>query len=444
MSQDLPAPSRLRRLIQNKGARKHAVNAGSLVAERAVFAAVNLVVGVFVARYLGPVDFGQYTYLISIVTVFAAVSKLGLDGILVRELLVRPDDRSLDLGSAFWMMCLSSIILSLVVLSVMAVIGTAPQMILYMALALSLVMLQPFTVVDMAFQADVKAGIPAVSRVVVMLIGATLKILAIKSGAPLQVFFVIMAVEQAVLIAFYLIAAQLFHVPRFLSAFSIDRARELFRSAWPMLVNAIAVAINIRITQILVAVLMDDHAAGVFAAASRLYEAWIYVPFVCVLAVSPALVNARIQDRSLYETRLVILIQCILGMSFCVFLFFALFGETFINLTFGPAYAASYVPLVTLMLATLPAALGTIIGRYFVFEHREGAVAVRTILAAVLNIVICVVLIPIWGERGAALSVLFSLIGAQYIFLWFRPKDAEILGLIHQAVFPFQKGVRRD
>ena len=83
-----------------------------LVLERAAFAGINLVVGILVARYLGPGDFGLFNVLISVVTIVAAVAKLGLDGVLVRELLVRADQRQLDLGVAFWMMAASSVVFS--------------------------------------------------------------------------------------------------------------------------------------------------------------------------------------------------------------------------------------------------------------------------------------------------------------------------------------------
>ncbi|AZQ66503.1 flippase [Silicimonas algicola] len=425
------------------GVRKYLTNAGALILERAAFAGINLVVGMFVARYLGPGDFGLFNVLISVVTILAAVAKLGLDGILVRELLVRAEDRRLDLSVAFWLMAASSVVFSFGLIAAMVMSGVSQDVVIYTALALSLVAVQPFTVIDMAFQADVRAGIPAASRVAVMLVGAALKVLAVVSGAPLLAFFVILAVEQVILILSYVLAARIFGVTGYVASFSTARARELLSSSWPMLVSAIAVSINIRITQILVAGLMDAKAAGVFAAASRIYEAWIYIPYVCLLAVTLALVNARQGNRDLYLRRLVIVTRIVLGLSLAVFVFFAAVGRPFIELTFGEAYAASYMPLSILMMSTIPAALGTVTAKYFVFEGRERAVASRTILAAALNIALCVLLIPLLGETGAALSVLGSLLAANYGWLWLRRADREILTATHDAAFPFVRK-RRD
>jgi len=45
-----------------------------------------LLVGIWVARYLGPVQFGVFNYAIAFASIFGTVAKLGLDGIVVRDL----------------------------------------------------------------------------------------------------------------------------------------------------------------------------------------------------------------------------------------------------------------------------------------------------------------------------------------------------------------------
>jgi hypothetical protein len=45
-----------------------------------------LLVGIWVARYLGPEQFGVFSYATAFVAIFSAAAKLGLDGIVVRDL----------------------------------------------------------------------------------------------------------------------------------------------------------------------------------------------------------------------------------------------------------------------------------------------------------------------------------------------------------------------
>ena len=50
-----------------------------------------LVVGIFVARYLGPEQYGLMNYVISYVSLFTIISNFGLDNIEIRELSRTPE-----------------------------------------------------------------------------------------------------------------------------------------------------------------------------------------------------------------------------------------------------------------------------------------------------------------------------------------------------------------
>jgi len=73
------------------------------MAERVLRMAVALFVGVYVARYLGPIQFGQLSYAISFAGLFSALAMLGLDGIVIRELVKDESRRDELLGTAFWL-----------------------------------------------------------------------------------------------------------------------------------------------------------------------------------------------------------------------------------------------------------------------------------------------------------------------------------------------------
>ncbi|MDP1766796.1 MAG: oligosaccharide flippase family protein [Methylotenera sp.] len=62
-----------------------------------------LLFGVWVAQYLGSEQFGVFSYAIAFVSIFGSVAKLGLDGILVRELVNEPQKGDFYLGTAFWL-----------------------------------------------------------------------------------------------------------------------------------------------------------------------------------------------------------------------------------------------------------------------------------------------------------------------------------------------------
>ena len=77
---------KLNRLQLSTGFKKYFVNTGWLFFERIIGMAVTFFVGVYVARYLGPANFGLLSYAGSFVGLFMGISALGLNNIVVREL----------------------------------------------------------------------------------------------------------------------------------------------------------------------------------------------------------------------------------------------------------------------------------------------------------------------------------------------------------------------
>jgi O-antigen/teichoic acid export membrane protein len=82
---------------------RYFANTSWLFGEKILRMIVGLFVGIWVARYLGPEQFGLLSYAQSFVGLFTAIATLGLDGIVVRELVKDPSRRDELIGTAFWL-----------------------------------------------------------------------------------------------------------------------------------------------------------------------------------------------------------------------------------------------------------------------------------------------------------------------------------------------------
>lgn len=79
----------LKSLSAHNGFMKYFKNTSWLFGEKILRMIMALFVGVWVARYLGPEKFGLLSYAQSFVALFSVVASLGLDGLVVRELVVK-------------------------------------------------------------------------------------------------------------------------------------------------------------------------------------------------------------------------------------------------------------------------------------------------------------------------------------------------------------------
>ena len=70
-----------------------------LLLEKLNRAVLGLLVGAWLARYLGPSEYGQLAYALAYIAFFQAIVNLGTDGIIVRDLVKEPNSRHEILGT---------------------------------------------------------------------------------------------------------------------------------------------------------------------------------------------------------------------------------------------------------------------------------------------------------------------------------------------------------
>jgi O-antigen/teichoic acid export membrane protein len=93
--------NQLKLLRNHSGFKKYLLNIGWLLGEKVVRMGISLWIGIWITRYLGTEEFGLFNYAISFVSIFTVFSTLGLDQIVIRELLKDESKKDLILGTAF-------------------------------------------------------------------------------------------------------------------------------------------------------------------------------------------------------------------------------------------------------------------------------------------------------------------------------------------------------
>ncbi|MGA7953907.1 MAG: oligosaccharide flippase family protein, partial [Gloeobacterales cyanobacterium] len=103
----------LTRLDGRQNLKKALTNVSWLFGDRILRMGVGLFVGVWVARYLGPEKFGLFNYASAFVALFSTFATLGLDSIVVRDLIQDPSGKNETLGTAFILKLIGGILVLL-------------------------------------------------------------------------------------------------------------------------------------------------------------------------------------------------------------------------------------------------------------------------------------------------------------------------------------------
>lgn len=402
-------------LLMHEGVRKYFNNTSWLFLEQILRMASGLLVGVFVARYLGPDEFGVYSYVIAFVSILAPIAKLGLDMVLVRELVRHPHMTKDYLGTAFWLKCVGAIFTFLAILLLLKFTSNAKNVNFYILIIASGLLFQSFEVIDFYFQSKVLAKFVSSCKIIQLIISSLVRIYLVLINADLYYFVIFTLIDQIILAVFlfatFLLKVRLF----FYNKINILLAKKLLREGWPMIFSSLAVVFYMRIDQVMINELLGAKEVGIFSTAVRISEFWYFIPVVVASSIYPAIINAKNISNNLYYERLQRFYFVMAWSAIFVALFMTLTANFFISVLFGASYNEAAKVLVVHTWAGVFVSLGVASGSWYSTESLQRFVLYRTLLGALINIIMNLYLIPKYGIIGAAFATVISQAMASFL-----------------------------
>ncbi|MBD3822795.1 MAG: flippase, partial [Thiotrichales bacterium] len=298
-----------------------------------------LLVGIWVARYLGPEQFGVFSYVLAFTAIFGGIAKLGLDGIMVRELVNHPESRDVYLGTAFWLKIIGALIVIGLMAAIVPFISNNDTTNLFIFIIAVGLVFQSFEVIEFYFQSQVLAKIVSICKVIQLALSSIIKITLVLNEAEL-LWFVLVTAFDALSLAFgYAVAYSLSKDHRsFYKHFDIGIAKQLLKDSWPLIFSAIVVMIYMRIDQIMIKEMLGEYEVGIYSAAVRLSEAFYFIPTLITASLFPAILNAKSQSEALYKQLLQRLYTFMVWTAIAIALPMTFLSDWLILLLFGQAY----------------------------------------------------------------------------------------------------------
>jgi len=427
----------MHKFFASPGFRKYFANTSWLLGERVLRMVVSLFVGIYVARYLGPERFGLLSYSLSFVMLFSSLSSFGLDDILVRELVQRPEQRNNLLGTVFWLKVCGTIVMGTAITLVLKFKAEDQQTYWMIAIITFGFLFQATNVVDFYFQSQVQSKFAVRAQAIQLILTSLFKIYLVWNQAELIWFaFALMLDQVVVAVLFLLVYHWKIEWFPFLS-FTWIQAKKLMIDAWPLIFAGMVVSVYMKIDQVMLKEMLDAKAVGVYAAAVKLCEAWYFVPTAVIASLFPAIITARKNSETLYEERVQKLYDLMVWVAVAVALPTTLFADWVILILYGADFQEAADVLKMYIWAGVFVSLGVASSKWLIAENLERYSFYSTLLGAILNIVCNFYLIPIYGIRGAALATLISYGTAAYLSMALFEKTRNNFWIATRALNPY-------
>ncbi len=407
-----------------------------MFAEQVLRIIAGLFVGIYVARYLGPEQFGVYSYAAAFVALFGTIARLGLDSIVVRDLVNHPQERDVYLGTAFWLKLIGAFVtLGLLAIAVQFTSNDATTN-LYIFIIASGLIFQSFDVVDFHFQSKVLSKYVSIAKLVQLALSSILKLYFILTQADLFWLVLVSLVDQITLALSLAFAYWRQRIGSFFLSFNLGAAKTMLRNAWPLILSGIAISLYMRIDQIMIKEMLGEKEVGLYSAAVRLSEAWYFVPVIVATSLFPAIINAKKISQELYNKRLQRLYFIMIYFAVGVALPVTFMAESIVVTLYGTHYQDAGMVLSIHIWAGVFVGLGVVNGQWFLAENLQKIATLNTLIGAAVNVVLNYLLIPIYGIPGVAFATFSSYGVAAYLTLFLHKKTRGRFYEITSAILP--------
>lgn len=386
-----------------------------------------LLVGILVARYLGPAQYGLMNYVVSYVTIFTIIATFGLDNIEIRELSREPARRDAILGTAFRIRLFFATIAFLLIFIALWLFESDLYTSIMVLVYSSSIFTGCFNVIRNYFTSIVQNEYVVKSEIYRTIIGAIIKVVLLWFKVPLTYFIVATAFDTFLVASGYIYS---YHAKvGKLRNWKYDKTivSFLLQEAFPLVLSGAAVIIYQRIDQVMIRNMINNESVGYFATAGKFLDLILFLPAVLTQTITPLLVQAREKNIAEYQRKKQQFVNVVVWLSILLSFFVSAVAYWLIYLTYGEKYLLAVPVLQIMAWKTVGMALSSTSGQIMIIEQIQKWSVIRNIVGCIVCIGLNLLLIPLYGIVGSAWVTIITVSFSGFLVHFFIPPYRSIL-----------------
>lgn len=393
-------------------------NAGWLIFGKIGQMVISLIVGLLTARYLGPSNYGLINYANAYIAFFMSFCTLGINSILVKEFIDNPNEEGKIIGSTLLMRAISSMLSSLmIIVLVYCLEGDEKTTIIVTALCSIGLIFNIFETFNYWFQSKLKSKVTAIVLLLAYTITSIYKITLLILSKSVEWFAFATSLDY-MCVAVLLIICYKRYGGKKLSV-SIQTCKYILNKSIHFILPGLMVAIYGYADRIMLKHIINEAEVGYYSTATTVCGMWCFVLMAIIDSVYPSIMEAHKTDKELFEKRNRQLYAIVFYISVVVSILLCIMSKFVIWILYGEQYLPSVAPLRIVTWYTAFSYLGVARNAWIVSENKQKYLKYIYISAAICNIVLNIVCIPVWGATGAALASLITQISTTMIIPFF-------------------------
>lgn len=382
-------------------------NTSWVIAQNVIQMLLSVVVGALSARYLGPSNYGLINYAASFVSLFSAISTLGMDGVLIKKMVEHPDREGEFLGSCLVFRLLAGLFSTISILLLVLVLNPGDAATFWVCAIYTVnILFQSFEIINCWFQRHLKSKYPSIARIVAYIVMSAWKIFLLATGKNVYWFAFSAALDYLV------VAILLYYFYRRNDApnlhFSSASGKEVLKLSYHFIISGLMVALYGQMDRIMLNSMLGQESVGYYSAASSICAMWLFVPTALINSARPLIMEQKEKNEALYLKRIQQLYSGVIWLCILVSFGVLLLGPLVIRILYGSEFAPAASALKILIWSEVFSMIGTARGIWIVTENKNKYVKYYLIYGVIVNAILNYLLIPPLGICGASIATLVT------------------------------------
>lgn len=397
----------MRGILQRLFKSKFIQNTGWIMFAQIYQMLLSLVIGVISARYLGPSNYGTINYAASYISFFTIACALGLEGIVVKEMVDNRESEGVVLGSSIVMRFVAGFLSMIAVCVIVAVVNPGDKTLSVVAFLQSLVLLfNAFHIIDFWYQSLLRSKVSSIIKCIAYTGMSLYRVWLLVTGKGVE-WFAFATSLDALLIAILFLYCYKKDGEHKLK-FSSTMSKHLIGLSYHLIISYLMAAVYNQMDRLMIGRLIDQTHVGYYAAASTICHMWLFIPTALANSAQPLIMELKKKDESLYIKRLNQLSSAIFWMGVLFAILITSLSHFIIDVLYGADYVQAREPLVFIIWSTVFSAMSNSRSIWMICENKQKYTKHILACGVVINLILNAIWIPLIGMNGAAMATIIT------------------------------------
>ncbi|MDD3973761.1 MAG: flippase [Methanothrix soehngenii] len=403
------------------------------IAKNTIFLASSNIIGfvfsffflVYTTRYLGTERYGLLSFAIAFASITIFLADIGISSVIVRDVARDRSKTAIYIGNSILM----KVVLAAITLLSTAAIGFAlgypfSTMKVVMVILLSLIVVSFSGIISSVVSAYEIMEYISIGTVIYNLIMLTFALLAISSGVDVYGFAYVYLFSSFISLGYFALVA-LRKLPRPRWNIDIDLWKYMIKEAIPFGLSSVFVRVYYYVDTVMISLLIlnPNEVMGWYNAAYRMVIILSFIPVTFLGSIYPIMSKFYVSSDQylgfMYERSF----KYLMAIAIPIGVGTTVLGEDLVSLVYGPAFAPSTIALQILIWSESLIFINSAFGYLFNSINRQMIVAKQTMLAAGLNILLNLFLIPQYSYIGASSATVATQFFSFLFLLYIASKE---------------------